>query len=208
MSESERASVLALAAALPAATLYEAAGQVGDMSPAIRAIHVPRPVAGFARTVRVFPGDNLGVFHAFARAEPGDVLVIDAGGTDRVTVWGGTSTIAAQARGAVGCVTNAAVRDVEDIVALEFPVFAAGVSVRGAAKRSMGRHQEPVCIGDVVVHAGDLVVGDHDGLVVVAQARIAAVLAAAHELHEKHVARDRRLREGASIAEVMGLHLE
>jgi 4-hydroxy-4-methyl-2-oxoglutarate aldolase len=108
----------------------------------------------------------------------------------------------------VGCVTNAAVRDVQEIAALAFPVFAAGVSVRGAAKRSTGRHQEPVCVGDVVVHPGDLVVGDADGVVVIARERIAAVLAAARELHERHEARDLRLRVGASIAEVMGLNLE
>src|SRR5689334_15194613 len=104
MLPEKRAGAPVPAAALPAATLYEAAGQAGDMAPGIRAICLSQPFAGIARTVRVFPGDNLGVFHAIAAAQAGEVLVIDAGGTDRVTVWGGTSAIAAKAKGVVACV--------------------------------------------------------------------------------------------------------
>jgi 4-hydroxy-4-methyl-2-oxoglutarate aldolase len=191
--------------ALPAAGLYEAAGKRGDMAPHIRALAGGKRVAGFAFTLRTLPGDNLGVFHAINQAQPGDVLVIDAGGTDRVTIWGGTSAIAAQAKGIAGCVTNASIRDVAEIEALGFPVFAAGTSVRGATKNHAGWMNVPVCVGDVTVNPGDFIVGDEDGVVVIAAADIETVINRAAELEGRHLLRDSRLRAGESIASVMEL---
>jgi len=208
METSQRPGLLAEARGLSAATLYEAAGQSGDIAPHIRPLAGTTAIAGYARTLRVFPGDNRGVFEAIERSGPHDVLVIDAGGTDRVTVWGGTSTRAAQARGLAGCITNGAVRDVAEIRELAFPVYAAGVSVRGAAKRHPGWHDQPVCVGDVTVHAGDLVVGDEDGVVVIPSSRMAAVLAAARELQAQHEARDRQVAAGALLGHALRLRQE
>ncbi len=185
--------------------MYEAAGKRGDMAPCIRHVAGARRVAGFAFTLRTWPGDNLGVFHAISQASAGDVLVIDAGGTDRVTIWGGTSTIAAQARGIAGCVTNASIRDVAEVDALGFPAFAAGISVRGATKNHAGWPNVPVCVGDVTVHPGDLIIGDEDGVVVIPAADIEAVVARAVKLDSEHALRDARLRAGESIAAVMQL---
>lgn len=197
--------VLEALQSLPAASLYEAAGQRGDMAPHIRARAGGKRLAGFAFTLRTLPGDNLGVFHAISAAQRDDVLVIDAGGTDRLTIWGGTSAIAAHAKGVAGCVTNAAIRDVAEIDALGFPVFAAGTSVRGASKNHAGWMNIPVCVGDVTVNPGDLIVGDEDGVVVIPAADIDAVVARAVELEAGHVLRDTRLRAGESIASVMKL---
>ncbi len=197
--------VLEALKSLPAASLYEAAGKRGDMAPHIRALAGGKRVAGFAFTLRTLPGDNLGVFHAISAAQRNDVLVIDAGGTDRVTIWGGTSAIAAQAKGIAGCVTNAAIRDVAEIDALGFPVFAAGTSVRGATKNHAGWMNIPVCVGDVTVNPGDLIVGDEDGVVVIPAAEIEMVVARAVELEGGNVLRDARLRAGESIASVMKL---
>ena len=190
---------------LPAASLYEAAGKRGDMAPHIRALAGGKRLAGFAFTLRTLPGDNLGVFHAISAAQRNDVLVIDAGGTDRVTIWGGTSAIAAQAKGIAGCVTNAAIRDAAEIDALGFPVFAAGTSVRGATKNHAGWMYIPVCVGDVTVNPGDLIVGDEDGVVVIPEAEIEMVVARAVELEVGHALRDARLRAGEAIASVMKL---
>lgn len=190
---------------LPAASLYEAAGKRGDMAPHIRSLAGGKRVAGFAFTLRTLPGDNLGVFHAINKAQRDDVLVIDAGGTDRVTIWGGTSAIAAHAKGIAGCVTNAAIRDVAEIDVLGFPVFAAGTSVRGATKNHAGWMNVPVCVGEVTVNPGDFIVGDEDGVVVIAAADIATVVARATELEGSHLLRDSRLRAGESLASVMEL---
>ena len=116
-------------------------------------------MAGTAYTVKVVPGDTLAVLRAIAQAPSGIVLVIDAGGTDRITVWGGTSSLAAQRRGLAGMATNGSIRDVEEIQELGFPVFAAGVSVRGTVKSHPGWTGIPVSVGEVPVHPQGPVVG-------------------------------------------------
>ena len=95
-------SELEALAAMPAATIYEAAGKRGDMSPAIRAIVPSARLAGPAYTVRTLPCQALPVLHAIANAPRGSVLVIDAGDSDRSTIWGGTSALAALKRGLGG----------------------------------------------------------------------------------------------------------
>lgn len=201
----DRCKLLEAIVEVPTATLYELAGKCGDMAPGIRAIASHMRFAGFASTLRTLPGDNLGVFHAIDQAQPGDVLVIDAGGTDRVTIWGGTSTVAAQAKGMVACVTNGSVRDIDEIVTLKFPVFAAGVSVRGAAKNHPGWTGIAVSVGDVVVNPGDLVVGDSDGVVVIEAARVSEVVARVEEYQNEQRQREQRLRNGESIRCVLSL---
>lgn len=109
---------------LPVSTVYESAGKVGDVAPSIRAMAPGMRLAGRAFTLKTMPGDNLSVFRAIHEAPAGCVLVIDGGDTERVTIWGGTSTTAAQAKGLAGCVTNASVRDLDEILESGFPVFA------------------------------------------------------------------------------------
>jgi 4-hydroxy-4-methyl-2-oxoglutarate aldolase len=190
---------------LPTAAIYEAAGKTGGMAPCIRRQAGARSFAGYAFTVRTLPGDNLAVFHAISQAKVGDVLVIDAGDTSRVTIWGGTSSIAAQTKGIVACVTNAAIRDVDEINDMGFPVFATAISVRGALKNHLGWLNEPVSVGGVIVHSGDIVVGDGDGVVVLAQNHLESLIDKAVELQEAHAVRDQRLRSGEPIEHVMNL---
>jgi len=191
--------------ALPAATLYEAAGKLGDMGPEIRQMVPGVNVAGPAFTIKSFPGDTAVVLRAIDQARPGDVLVIDAGGTPHVTVWGGTSAMACQARGIAGVVTNAAVRDLEELIELGFPVFARCTSVRGTVKNHPGWTGIPVSVGGVVVRPGDLVRGDMDGVVVIPAERLAEVLAKAEEQRAKEEERDKRVRAGESLAGLLGL---
>src|SRR4051812_50081278 len=95
-------------------------------------------LAGPAFTLKTMPGDNKAVFHAIDQAPRGSVLVIDGGGTDRVTIWGGTSTVAAQAKGPAGVVTNAAGRDPHENPAGPFSGSAPGAAGRGPAERPPG----------------------------------------------------------------------
>lgn len=201
-------SAVALADALlkfGMATVYEAAGKIGDMGPVIRQIVPGVKLAGIAQTVRVWPGDTLGVLRAIDAAAAGSVLVIDAGGTERAAVWGGTSSLACVARGVRGCVTNGSVRDVDEIAELKFPVFAAGVSPRGTVKNHAGWHGIPVSVGDCVVNSGDIVLGDSDGVVVVPAQYAEQVLDRARSQDVAQRERDRRVRAGEPLATVLGL---
>lgn len=190
--------------ALPTATIYEANDKRGDMSPDIRPIFEGARMCGPAYTLRIMPSNNEGVMRALALAPAGSVLVIDGGGTNRSTSWGGTSTILAHRQGLAGCVTNAAVRDVNEIRNLRFPVFALGISVRGALKSHPGWHGIPVSVGEMVVCPGDLVIGDDDGVVVVEQARIIELAERAKALGARHAERDQRLAAGADILAEFG----
>lgn len=190
---------------LPTATVYEAAGKAGDMAPAIRPMLRGVGLCGPAFTVRIFPGETLAVLRAVATAPAGSVLVIDAGGTERGTVWGGSSTIAAERRGLAGCVTNGAVRDLAELEVARFPVFAAGVSVRGTLKTHPGWSALPVAVGDVVVAPGDVVLGDDDGVLVIPAARAFDVAQRALAQRAAEEAREERLRAGESLLTVLGL---
>jgi 4-hydroxy-4-methyl-2-oxoglutarate aldolase len=186
-------------------TVYEAAGKIGDMSPRIRPIVPGTKLAGVAITVRIWPGDTLGVLRAIDKATAGSVLVIDAGGTERAAVWGGTSSSACIARGVRGCVTNGCVRDVDEMTALKFPVFAAGVSPRGTLKNHPGWHDIPVSVGDCVVNSGDIVLGDSDGVLVLPAQGAEQVLERARIQDERQRERDRRALVGEDLASILGL---
>ena len=189
----------------PTATIYEAAGKRGDMSPDIRPIVPGARLSGIAYTVKTFPSDTTGVLRALDGAPPGSVLVIDAGGTDRGAVWGGTSSLVSSLRGLAGCVTNGCVRDVDDLVASAVAVYAAGVAARGSVKNHEGWHGIPVSVGGVAVSPGDYVVGDSDGIVVVPSAEGAELCERARDQRRIERERDSRVREGESLASVLGL---
>jgi 4-hydroxy-4-methyl-2-oxoglutarate aldolase len=199
------ADALKQLAQLPVATVYEAAGKLGDVAPHIRSLVDGVKLAGPAFTLKTMPGDNLGVFAAIDAAPAGSVLVIDGGGAERVTIWGGTSTVAARAKGLVGCVTNAAVRDIEEIRESRFPVFAPCTSVRGVSRSHPGWLSIPVSIGDAIVRPGDIMLGDGDGLLVVPAERVVEIAAAAMERRKVEQAKDARLRAGEPIKRVMNL---
>jgi 4-hydroxy-4-methyl-2-oxoglutarate aldolase len=203
MAISEKA--LQILKSMPSATIYEAAGKFGDMDPVIRCLNIGVRMAGPAFTLRTKPGDNLGVFLAIEAAPKGSVLVIDGGGTMRVTIWGGTSTVSAKQKGLAGCVVNAAVRDLDEVLESGFPVFAPGVSVRGTVKDHKGWIGIPVCVGDVMVSTGDFIVGDSDGVVVIPADKIEKVAEASVEQRRKEQAWDERIRNGEAPTKVMGI---
>ncbi len=189
----------------PTATIYEAAGKRGDMAPDIRPIVPGVSLAGIAYTVRTFPSDTTAVIRALDAAPAGAVLVIDAGGTDRAAVWGGTSSLVCSLRGLVGCVTNGCVRDIDDLRETGVAVYAAGIAPRGTLKNHEGWRDIPVSVGGVTVSPGDYVIGDRDGVVVVPAADGEAMCARAEEQRRKEEARDERVRNGESLASIIGL---
>jgi 4-hydroxy-4-methyl-2-oxoglutarate aldolase len=138
---------------------------------------VPR-VAGPAFTVRCAPGDNLMLHAAIYRAEPGSVLVVEAGDLD-YALAGGNVCAVAQRRGIAALVTDGVIRDLAEVRALGFPVFARGVIPFPGAKAAVLPLNGEVRCGGVSVRAGDVVVADEEGVVVVPGAHRERVLAVA-----------------------------
>jgi 4-hydroxy-4-methyl-2-oxoglutarate aldolase len=200
----EMAEALVTLSGLATATIYESNGKLGDVGPPIRPLIEGVRMAGPAYTVKAMPGDNLVIFRAIDEAPPGSVLVIDAGATDRATIWGGTSTVACVAKGIVGCVTNAAVRDMAQIREMKFPIYASGINVRGTVKGHPGWTNIPIAIADVPVKPGDLVIGDEDGVVIVAAEKAVDVAKNAFARSKEEDAREDRLRRGETMKQVIG----
>lgn len=148
------------------------------MDSAIRAIHsnISR-VVGPAVTVQVPPGDFLMIPEAMTKARPGDVLVIDAGGETKRSVWGEYFSTWAQGIGLAGLVIDGATRDVTDIEALGFPVFALATTPRKPTMTGPGEVNVPISCGGVCVIPGDVVVADREGIIIVPLRHLARVLA-------------------------------
>lgn len=125
-------------------------------------------LAGPACTVKVFPGDNLMVHKSLDVAQPGDVIVIDAGSSPMNAVLGDLISTKARHRGVAGFIVDGLIRDLPAILALgDFPVFARGVTPIGPLHRGPGEINHPICCGGIVVNPGDIVMGDLNGIVVV-----------------------------------------
>jgi 4-hydroxy-4-methyl-2-oxoglutarate aldolase len=186
------------------ATLHEAAGRVGNLSPEIRPIQGGAHIAGRAVTAAVQPGDNLAIHRAVLECRPGDVLVVAASG-HLAGYWGEILAVAAQCRGVVGLVIDGGCRDVAALRRRDFPVWSAGISVHGTTKRAPGTVNGPVAVGGVLVAPGDYVVADDDGVVCVAATRVHEVLAAAlaRAEREEHVMAG--IIAGGTTFELMGI---
>lgn len=189
-----------------AATLHEASGQRGALPSGIRPIAPTMRVAGPAFTVATPPRNNLWIHRALAAASPGEVLVASTGELCEAGYWGDIMTVAALERGIAGLVIDGCVRDSEAIARLGFPVFARGLSIQGTKKDrdAPGSLQMSLALGDAVVEPGDLVVGDRDGVVVVARARVASVLEAARERARREAEVVERLRKGETTLRIYG----
>jgi regulator of RNase E activity RraA len=125
-------------------------------------------ILGPACTVKVYPGDNLAVHKSLDIAQPGDVIVVDAGASTMNAVLGDLVSTKARHRGVQGFVVDGLIRDLPAIRALgDFPVFARGVTPIGPLHRGPGEVNYPISCGGIVVHSGDIVVGDLNGVVIV-----------------------------------------
>jgi RraA family protein len=134
------------------------------------------PIVGPACTARVFPGDNLMVHMALDLAEPGDVIVIDACGSDMNAAMGDMIATKGRHLGIAGFVVDGLIRDLDGIEAVGMPVFARGVTPIGPLHRGPGEVNFPVQCGGVVVFPGDVIVADRDGVVVVPRDSAAEIL--------------------------------
>lgn len=190
---------------LGSATIHEAQGQRGALDGGLRALDPSRRLGGRALTVDCRPSDNLALHYALTQARPGDVLVVDAKGFVEAGPWGDLLTLAAQTAGIVGLVIDGAVRDADAIIAMGFPVFCRGLSIKGTLKHQPGRVNVPVTVGGVHIEPGAVLIGDRDGLVMVQADEVAEVLRASQAREEKENALREAILQGASTVDLLGL---
>ena len=149
---------------LPVANVSDSMWRLTAGGSRLRPMHKSGQMAGPALTVKSRPGDNLMLHKAIDMAEPGDIIVCDAGGDLTNSLMGELMLAHAMKRGVGGFVLDGAVRDVEAFLDVNLPVFAAGVSHRGPYKDGPGEINVSVAIDGMVIEPGDLVIGDWDGV--------------------------------------------
>ena len=151
---------------LPVANIADCMNRLASINAGLRPYN-QAPLLGTALTVRVPGGDNLMFYKAIELAQPGDVLVIAAGGALDRALCGEIMVNYARKKGVAGFVIDGCIRDSGIISGLDFPVYAKGLTPNGPYKNGPGEIGLPVAMGGQVICSGDIIVGDADGLLTV-----------------------------------------
>ena len=184
------------------ATIHEAAGQIGALPGFVKPISQNMKLCGVVFPLQCEQMSNINLHEAIYLAEPGDVLVASVEDYPQAGYWGDILTCAAQQRGLNGLVTDGCVRDADDIDLLGFPVFARGLNILGTGKIRGGSIGKSIMIGDIKINAGDVIVGDRDGLVVIAANQLAEVISASQAREDKEQDVRNRLKSGETSLEI------
>ncbi|MFI5914395.1 4-carboxy-4-hydroxy-2-oxoadipate aldolase/oxaloacetate decarboxylase [Dactylosporangium sp. NPDC051541] len=187
------------------ATVHEAAGRVGLLGPQVRARQAGTAIGGSAVTVSCHPGDNLMIHAAVEVCRPGDVLVVTTTSPSTDGMFGELLATSLAARGVVGLVSDAGVRDLAELRAMGFPVWSRAVHAQGTVKASPGSVNVPVVAAGRLVNPGDIVLADDDGVLALPAATGPAVAAAAARRIDGEAAKRERLAAGVLGVDLDGL---
>lgn len=189
------ADVAALAQ-FPVATVHEAMGRVGLMRPYIRPVYPSARMCGPVITVLLQPGDNWMLHVAAEQVQEGDVVVAGCVTESEDGFFGELLATSLRSRGARGLVIDGGCRDTRELEEMDFPVFARAINSKGTVKATLGSVNVPVVCANALVHPGDVIVADHDGVVVVPREKVAEVAAAAQAREDNEQSKRVRFQAG------------
>ncbi|MGW7771493.1 RraA family protein [Pseudomonas machongensis] len=181
---------------IPSAIISDCLGRnVGGLG--LRPYHGRGHMCGSAITVRVRPGDNLMTLKAIQMARLGDVLVVDGSGDQTRAIIGGIMRAMALKAGIAGILVNGVLRDRDDWLDGKMPIFALGCVHRGPSTDGTGEINVPVSCAGLVVNPGDLVVGDSDGVVAIAQEQLPVVFERCRQLLDREAMIMKGIEDGS-----------
>jgi regulator of RNase E activity RraA len=192
----------------PSCVVADAQERAGVMRSYLRPLTTDTRFVGPALTVRLEPGNQVDCLDALSVAQDGDVIVVDAAGETETSIWGGLMSGLCKMKGVVGAVVDGGIRDTDETRDLGFFIFSKSIVPRSTHSPYSGRMEPieinvPIQCAGVVVHPGDLVLGDEIGVVVVELEKAALVLEKAREQADKEEKTRAKIREGKTVEQLL-----